>query len=133
MGGTQASASKVYTDLNGAIGSARDFTAAFLLANKGDGASIRPRAVDDARLVVSELVTNVVRHAGGPCRVELDLNGGMLEIAVSDGYEVAPVAHAPDPGRVGQHGLEIVLALCVSVDVEPLSTGKRVRACLVME
>ncbi|MDN3293327.1 ATP-binding protein [Streptomyces ficellus] len=126
-------ASTVYTDLDGAIASARDFTASFLLAKVAEGAVVRPRTVEDARLVVSELVTNVVRHASGPCRVDVSLMSGMLEIAVSDTYEVPPIARAPDPSRIGQHGMEIVLALCESLDVEPLSSGKRVRARLAVK
>ncbi|MEU7280019.1 ATP-binding protein [Streptomyces sp. NPDC045431] len=125
-----ASASRTFPDARGAIAAARDFTASFLRAQADAGVPMGPRTVEDARLVVSELVTNVVRHAAGPCRVELALARGMLEIAVSDAYAVAPIAHAPDPGRVGQHGLEIVLALCESVDVEPIPSGKRVRARL---
>lgn len=93
---------------------------------------IGPRTVDDARLVVSELVTNAVRHASGPCRVDLRIAGGILEIAVSDASEFAPIPRPPDPRRVGQHGLEIVLALCVGVDIEPLPSGKRVRARLAL-
>jgi anti-sigma regulatory factor (Ser/Thr protein kinase) len=127
------SASKTYTDLQDVIGSARDFTAAFLLAEARRGRGVRRRTVEDARLVVSELVTNAVRHAAGPCRVDLRLVAGTLEISVSDADGETPVAHAPDPGRVGQHGLEIVLALCRSVHVEPTSSGKRVRACLVVD
>ncbi|MFF8833298.1 ATP-binding protein [Streptomyces sp. NPDC015131] len=127
------SASVTYTRLDDAIGSARDFTAAFLRARAGDGTAVGQRTVENARLVVSELVTNAVRHAQGPCTVDLRLADGLLEIVVSDTHEAAPVAHAPDPGRVGKHGLEIVLALCRSLDVEMLSPGKRVRASLVVE
>ncbi|WP_079277738.1 ATP-binding protein [Streptomyces sp. CB03234] len=128
-GGT---ASTTYTDLDGAIASARDFVGAFLLAKAADGVAIGPSTVGDARLVISELVTNVVRHASGPCQVDLKLAGEALCIAVSDTHQVAPVAHAPDPRRVGQHGLEIVLALCEGVEIEPLPLGKRVRARLAL-
>ncbi|MFC8920657.1 ATP-binding protein [Streptomyces sp. NPDC057116] len=125
-------ASTTYTDLDGAIASARDFVAAFLLAKAAVGVTMGPTTVGDARLVISELVTNVVRHASGPCQVDLELIGQVLHIAVSDTHPVAPIAHAPDPQRVGQHGLEIVLAVCEGVEVEPLPWGKRVRARLAL-
>lgn len=125
-------ASTIYTDLDGAIASARDFVGSFLLAKATDGVPMGPSAVGDARLVISELVTNVVRHATGPCQVDLELIGGVLHIAVSDTHPVAPIAHAPDPRRVGQHGLEIVLAVCEGVEIEPLPSGKRVRARLAL-
>ncbi|MER7112659.1 ATP-binding protein [Streptomyces sp. NPDC000229] len=128
----RAAASKTYIDLDGAIASARDFVASFLLAKAADGVAIGPPTVGDARLVISELVTNVVRHASGPCQVDLELVGRVLHIAVSDTHQVAPIAHAPDPRRVGQHGLEIVLAVCEGVEIEPLPSGKRVRARLAL-
>jgi anti-sigma regulatory factor (Ser/Thr protein kinase) len=128
----RGAASTTYTDLDGAIASARDFVASFLLAKAADGVTIGASTVGDARLVISELVTNVVRHASGPCQVDLELVGGVLHIAVSDTHQVAPIAHAPDPRRVGQHGLEIVLAVCEGVEIEPLPSGKRVRARLTL-
>ncbi|MFF8609735.1 ATP-binding protein [Streptomyces sp. NPDC015346] len=109
-----------------AIGHARDFTVDFLERS----ASTAAGAVDAARLVVSELVTNVVKYAPGPCRLELVLHTGLLEICVHDTYGALPVARPRDPERVGRHGMEIVLAICTGVEVEPTAHGKRVRAFL---
>ncbi|RSS35661.1 ATP-binding protein [Streptomyces sp. WAC08241] len=118
---------------DGMVASARDFTADFLTASPAAGR--RPVArerVDLARLVVSELVTNAVRHAPGPCRLLLELFEDALEISVFDGLEASPVPRGHDPGRIGQHGVEIVVAVCESVSVEPHTSGKRVRARLAL-
>ncbi|MET9434971.1 ATP-binding protein [Streptomyces sp. NPDC006551] len=115
----------------GAIAEARDFTAAFLEGAETPGGPYPAQDVDDARLVVSELVTNVVKYAPGPCRLELSLHAGMLEICVLDTRPVTPVARPRDPDRLGQHGMEIVLALCAGVETEAVAPyGKRVRARL---
>lgn len=112
------------------IGEARDFTGAFL-----DRAVVRGVAVEgvkrgDALLVVSELVTNAVRHAPGPCTLALDLHEGLLQIAVSDTSGRAPQPQAFGPERLGQHGLEIVVALCARVETSTTERGKTVRAHL---
>ncbi|MFI8962746.1 ATP-binding protein [Streptomyces sp. NPDC053493] len=129
------SASAVFDDADqGAIASARDFTADFLAA----APAVRPGPVADhradlARLVVSELVTNALRHAPGPCRLLLELLEDTLEISVFDGAATAPVPRGHDPRRIGQHGVEIVVAVCESVAVEPYGNGKRVRASLALK
>ncbi|GHG41301.1 MULTISPECIES: ATP-binding protein [Streptomyces] len=127
------SASVVYGDAppSGAIASARAFTADFLAA----APPVRLEPVPDervelAQLVVSELVTNAVRHAAGSCRLLLELHQDTLEISVFDGDAAAPVPRGHDPRRIGQHGVEIVVAVCESLTVEPAPEGKRVRACL---
>ncbi|MEU9859230.1 ATP-binding protein [Streptomyces sp. NPDC047971] len=113
------------------IASARDFAADFLTAVPAAGGDpVSDERVDMARLVVSELVTNAVRHAPGPCRMLLEWFEDALDISVADGLDAAPVARPPDPQRIGQHGLEIVMAVCESVSVEPQPYGKRVRARL---
>ncbi|MEK9521038.1 ATP-binding protein [Streptomyces sp. NPDC087908] len=129
----QLSASAGYDSAaaGGAIGASRDFTADFLAA----AADVLPHPVprdriDLAKLVVSELVTNAVRHASGPCRLLLELREELLEISVFDRATAAPVPRGHDPRRIGQHGVEIVVAVCESVTVEPEPTGKRVRARL---
>ncbi|WP_225805417.1 ATP-binding protein, partial [Streptomyces sp. NK15101] len=112
------SASAVYDDAadGGAIGSARAFTADFLAA----APAVRHRPVtkdrvDLAKLVVSELVTNAVRHTSGPCRLLLELRRDVLEVSVFDRAQTAPVPRGHDPRRIGQHGVEIVVAVCESV------------------
>ncbi|WP_371667591.1 ATP-binding protein [Streptomyces sp. NBC_00289] len=81
---------------------------------------------DSARLVVSELVTNVVRHAPGPSRLRLTLTDDSVEIAVTDTGEGWPTFLPRDPLRIGQHGLEIVTRLCGEVITKPGETGKTV-------
>ncbi|MEU8518827.1 ATP-binding protein [Streptomyces sp. NBC_01216] len=125
------SASVAYTGGDHMIASARDFTADFLASAPAAGhPPVRVESVDLARLVVSELVTNVVRHAPGTCRIALELFTGVLEISVYDGREASPIPRGHNPERVGQHGVEIVVAVCESVTVEPQPSGKRVRARL---
>ncbi|MFD8205817.1 ATP-binding protein [Streptomyces sp. NPDC059695] len=130
---TLLSASVVYDNAadGGAIASARAFTADFLAAAPPvRDAPVARERVELAQLVVSELVTNAVRHASGPCRVLLELRRDVLEISVFDRETAAPVPRGHDPRRIGQHGVEIVVAVCESLSVEPDPDGKRVRACL---
>ncbi|XUM02625.1 ATP-binding protein [Streptomyces venezuelae ATCC 10712] len=127
------SASVVYdtTADAGAIASARAFTADFLAAAPPVRyAPVAGERVELAQLVVSELVTNAARHAPGPRRLLLELRRDALEISVFDRETTAPVPRGHDPRRIGQHGVEIVVAVCESVSVEPCPDGKRVRARL---
>ncbi|GHA78288.1 ATP-binding protein [Streptomyces termitum] len=115
----------------GAIASARAFTAGFLHdAADGCREPVAEDRVELAQLVVSELVTNALRHTGGPCRLLLELGPHALEISVFDRGTAVPVARGHDPRRIGQHGVEIVVAVCGSLTVEPAPGGKRVRARL---
>ncbi|MFE9687953.1 ATP-binding protein [Streptomyces sp. NPDC006285] len=114
------------------IGEARDFTGAFLDRAVVRGVAVAGMKRQNALLVVSELVTNAVRHAPGPCTAALDLQDGLLEIAVSDTSGRPPQPQSFEPERIGQHGLEIVLALCTKVDTEITDRGKTVRAHILV-
>jgi anti-sigma regulatory factor (Ser/Thr protein kinase) len=43
-----------------------------------------PQLIDDAQLLVSELVTNAVRHARGPIAVHAHIRDGFLHLEVGD-------------------------------------------------
>ncbi|MGV9341123.1 ATP-binding protein [Streptomyces sp. NPDC003688] len=99
-------------------------------------ARVRPvparRVVQDAQLVVSELVTNAFKHAAGPFALLLELSpdGSTLRIGVTDGSPDPPRPQPPDPGRIGGHGLRLVTLLCAALEVTPLHGGKQVTATL---
>ncbi|MEU8621637.1 ATP-binding protein [Streptomyces sp. NPDC048623] len=136
--GRIASAGWWYDGGVGTVGVARDATARFLRRETaGDTGTDTVTGADTdtdtdtALLVVSELVTNAVKHAPGPLRLELLLRrDGTLEISVHDGSTAGPVLRPPDPERIGGHGIEIVAALCRSMATEPAPHGKRVTAVL---
>lgn len=113
-----------------AIAEAREFTAAFLAEAGQRDERILPLRCGDAVLVVSELVTNAVRHAPGPCRLTLELTGLELAITVADTSTRPPQPEPFEPQRIGQHGLEIVIAVCGSLDTRPTPEGKAVHAVM---
>ncbi|WP_432072559.1 ATP-binding protein [Streptomyces wuyuanensis] len=117
-------AGAVYDGGPGCIGEARRFATRFLVDRHGfDPAS---EAVGSVQLIVSELVTNACKYAQGPCALDLERIPSGVEVTVWDSSTTLPLARAADPGRVGQHGLEIVLALCEGFTVEREPVGKRV-------
>ena len=71
----------------------------------------------DALVVVSELVTNALNHAPGPCCLYLVEDGGELTIAVSDESSVVPEPRTPDLGGAGGFGWHLLRRLAKRVDV----------------
>lgn len=115
------------------IAAARAFAAGFLEeARTRHGVAVPDRAVADAQLVVSELVTNACKYAPGPCAVNLEIRGPLLEITAWDTETTLPMARAAEPGRIGQHGLEIIFALCEGFDVRRDPVGKRITALVAL-
>lgn len=62
-----------------------------------------------------------------PCLLDLERADGAMEMSVRDSEATLPVPRSPDPGRVGQHDLEIVIALCQSFEMRREPTGKRIK------
>jgi hypothetical protein len=59
-------------------------------------------------LLVTELVSNGVRHAGTPLALALTFDGGCLRIGVSDGDPHPPIVRSPQKMTVGGWGLTLV-------------------------
>jgi anti-sigma regulatory factor (Ser/Thr protein kinase) len=110
---------------SGCIPRARRAAAAFL---RHHAPAVRH---DDVLLVVSELVTNAVRHASGPFVLKLGLLPGGVGITVRDTSPSLP--HPRPPDRTGGRGWPIVLRLAHRVDVVPHRDGKSVHAELAWQ
>jgi len=126
-------AGAAYDGDTGSIAVARRLVVTFLAeARDLHGVDVPPHIQADAQLVVSELVTNASKYAPGPCVLNLEIRGPVLEITAWDTDATLPLATAAGPGRIGRHGLEIVSALCNGFDVRREPVGKRIRARLAL-
>lgn len=100
-----------------AVAAARHFVEAALT---GTDASLRERAV----LMVSELATNVVRHARGEFTVEIEVRPDGTYLAVHDASSVRPTPRTPEPTDASGRGLQIVDALADEWGVDATADGK---------
>lgn len=115
------------------IARARRLAAGFLTRVQAEhGLPVSQRALDLTQLVVSELVTNARKYAPGPVLLDLQITGDTVEVVVWDSDPVLPVARAADAGRVGQHGLEIVMAVAQGFEAQREPVGKRITARIAL-
>ncbi|MFB6849840.1 ATP-binding protein [Streptomyces sp. NPDC056373] len=115
------------------IAEARDLARTFLTRVQAvHGLPVSGRAIGTVQLVVSELVTNARKYAPGPCLLTLDIVDGAVRTSVWDSSTTLPAILAPDPSRIGQHGLEIVAAVCVGFSIHREPVGKRITADVVL-
>ncbi|MER0477289.1 ATP-binding protein [Streptomyces sp. Edi2] len=103
--------------------------------------------IDDTVLVATELLTNAIRHAGGPVSLTLDLYEKGVTVGVADrGRDTTVIPNAPvnflaglqgDAAGVedlpeGGRGLHLVSAFATGWGVEPASEGKVVTAAFCL-
>ncbi|MEV7230162.1 ATP-binding protein [Polymorphospora sp. NPDC051019] len=94
--------------------------------------------VDDAKLIVSELVSNAVEHAGTDIDVTVRCHRGLLRLGVADRSAVAPVPATRDgdgpavagPVALRGRGLPMVASQSRAWGVIPAPGGKIVWAAL---
>ncbi|MEU9234036.1 ATP-binding protein [Streptomyces subrutilus] len=110
----------------GARQAARDFLEAL-----GQPA-VDPERTDTVVLVVSELVTNALRHGGGDYSLRLTAHPGSIEVAVTDPSPEVPRMRNPDlSDGTGGFGWHMVNDLAQATVVTPTPEGgKTVRAVL---
>lgn len=118
---------EVYDGDPSCIKTARLTMKAFLARVGTETLALMPAdTVSRAQLVVSELVTNAVRYAGGACGLSLAYRGRGVEITVWDMSSAGVTVRDWDPAQPGGFGLEIVRAICGPLTVTPTAQGKQV-------
>jgi anti-sigma regulatory factor (Ser/Thr protein kinase) len=87
-----------------------------------------PHDLDDAALLVTELVSNVVDHVGGEAAlsVELTLSGDRLRVAVVDGSAIRPVVQELSRDRPRGRGLRMLQIIASGWGSDAHGDGKRV-------
>ena len=87
--------------------------------------------VDDASLVVSELVTNAVLHGGGCRGVQVRTSGEGVRIEVTDASSHGPLLGVASVGSMTGRGMRMVAGLVSAMGIDPADDGKTVWAELV--
>ena len=86
-----------------------------------------PQDREDAELLVTELVANVVDHAGvDVLTLELALAGAWLRIGVLDGSAIRPVVRELSTAEERGRGMQLVAAIAARWGAEDHDGGKRV-------
>ena len=81
--------------------------------------------VDDALLVVEELVANVLDHARTRFQLIVRLTGSVLHLAVHDGSSGSPQVRPFDPHAGRGRGLQLVSTLAARWAVTPTRRARR--------
>ncbi|WP_225808106.1 ATP-binding protein [Streptomyces spinosus] len=101
---------------------------------EGFGESLRRHPViQTAELLVSELITNAIRHGVGPPVIRLTWNGRLLRLAVSDDIDRQPRIRATANTEPGGFGMQLLERLAVRWGVIPRHPGKTVWAELSLD
>lgn len=111
------------------VAHARDFARAFVDRLRPP---MDPQDVVSIELTVSELVTNVVRHARGTsCSLRMEAQPDGVAVTVGDADPRPPQERAPDlAGGTGGFGWPMVQHMARTVTVARGPIGKTIRAVL---
>ena len=82
--------------------------------------------VDDAALIISELVTNAFLHGDPPVVVRISARAHLVHIEVADDSRSAPMRGRPDGTAMTGRGMGLIESLSSRWGVAPEATGKRV-------
>jgi anti-sigma regulatory factor (Ser/Thr protein kinase) len=82
--------------------------------------------LDTAQLLLTELLSNALRHSETPILVTAALNDGRLRVDVTDSGHRMPKIRHTGPGETAGRGLQLVDSLSSGWGVTPLDRGKRV-------
>lgn len=91
---------------------------------------VSPERTDDVLTVISELVANACRHAGGVTGLRITPRPGGVVVEVSDSSPRLPREEPSHPARPGGFGWAIVNRLADSVTIRPCRSGKTITALL---
>ena len=99
-------------------------TARRFVANHGKAWGYQ-RVLDDALIVVSELVTNAIVHARSACDLRVKDADHILRIEVIDGGHGSPELQQPSEQAEHGRGLLLVSAICEAWGVDTLEDGRK--------
>ncbi|MER5584651.1 ATP-binding protein [Streptomyces asoensis] len=89
--------------------------------------------LNEAVLIVSELVTNAVRHTSDSCTLTLTVGDGRLDIAVADHSEELPDLFRCSGDERGGFGMGIIRELGGRIRSVPAIGGKTVHVLLELQ
>ncbi|MFH8487186.1 ATP-binding protein [Streptomyces longisporoflavus] len=114
-------------------GRARRLTSAFLTRSRRHLKEVDAERVDDATLIVSELVANATQHGRSPCRLRLEVSDDQVTVEVHDASPEGPRVLKPSTERDSGRGLAMVRHLAARLEVVGSGRrGKAVRAVLAL-
>jgi anti-sigma regulatory factor (Ser/Thr protein kinase) len=93
--------------------------------------AVPDEAGEDVLLVITELVANVIDHAGTPFELTVRIGGiheGTMQITVEDGSVTAPMEQPHDPYSARGRGLQIVGHVAARWGFKTHQNGKSVWA-----
>jgi anti-sigma regulatory factor (Ser/Thr protein kinase) len=83
-----------------------------------------PEVLDTVALLVTELVTNAILHAGTPLHLEIHAQPDHIRLCVEDTSPRQPEVHHYESDAVTGRGLALVEQLATSWGVDRTSAGK---------